>query len=370
MSFSYSYSFAPSRLCVEATYEMDHVISEFADRIRKAGAERTPLRIQGSGSKDFYGAALKGAVLSTTGYTGIVDYEPTELVLTARAGTPLRELESALAERGQMFAFEPPHFGAGATLGGCIASGFSGPRRVAAGSARDFVLGVRMLNAQGDDLQFGGRVMKNVAGFDVSRLMAGSCGTLGLMLDVSLKVLPRPASEATLRYQLSETAAIRCMNEWAGLPIPITATCWFDGTLTIRLSGATSAVTAARAKLGGDDVADSDTFWIAVREHTLPAFQGTLWRLSVKSSAPPLGLSRRQIVEWNGGLRWLAEDIDEQEVREAAKRAGGHATLFRGGDHSNGIFQLDSGVLALHRRVKAALDPQGIFGPGRLHPDF
>ena len=347
---------------------MDHLIAEFADRIRKAAADRTPLRIRGSGSKDFYGVVLRGEILSTVGYSGIVDYEPTELVLTARAGTPLREVEAALAERGQMLAFEPPHLGSGATLGGCVASGFSGPRRAAAGSVRDFVLGVRMLNAQGDDMQFGGRVMKNVAGFDVSRLMAGSFGTLGLILDISLKVLPRPESEASLRYELSETTAIRRMNEWATQPLPITGTCWCDGALTIRLSGAAPAVAAARANLGGDSMPDSDAFWMSVREQTQRNFEGTLWRLSVKSSAPPLGLSRQQAIEWNGSLRWLAGDVDGRQALAAARRAGGHATLFRGGDRSAGIFQLDAGVLAVHKRLKAALDPQGIFGPGRLTP--
>jgi glycolate oxidase FAD binding subunit len=282
----------------------------------------------------------------------------------------MREVEAALAERGQMFAFEPPHFGPNATLGGCVASGFSGPRRAAAGSARDFVLGVRMLNAKGDDMQFGGRVMKNVAGFDVSRLMAGTFGTLGLMLDISLKVLPRPESEASLRYELNETTAIQRMNEWAAQPVPITGTCWCDGALTIRLSGAAPAVTAARAKLGGDALPDSDVFWTAVREQTLPSFQDTLWRVSAKSSAPPLRLSRGQVIEWNGSLRWLAGECDGPQVLEAARRAGGHATLFRGGDRSAGIFQLDTGVLAIHKRLKAALDPLGIFGPGRLHPEF
>jgi glycolate oxidase FAD binding subunit len=309
-------------------------------------------------------------VLDTRGYSGIVAYEPTELVFTARAGTPLREVEAALAERGQALACEPPYFGQDATFGGMVASGFSGPRRAAAGSVRDFVLGVRMLNATGEDLRFGGQVMKNVAGFDLSRLITGSFGTLGLILEASLKVLPRPESEATLRFELDEARAIQRMNAWAGQPLPITATCWCDNALTVRLSGAALAVVAARQQLGGDEVADGQAFWEAVREQVMPVFQGTLWRLSIKSTAPPLDLPGSKIMEWNGSLRWVATDAPAQTVFAAAHKAGGYATRFRGGDSGSPIMRLDGGTLALHRRLKAALDPQGLFGPQRLHAEF
>ncbi len=354
---------------------MDHLISDWSERIRAAAASRQALRIRGSGSKDFFGVALEGEVFDTIAYTGIVDYEPTELVLTARAGTRLSEVEAAVAERGQMLAFEPPHFGGGATLGGCVASGFSGPRRAAAGSVRDYVLGVRMLNGAGEDLRFGGQVMKNVAGFDVSRLMTGSFGTLGLILEVSLKVLPRPQTETTVRFELDQAQALHRMNEWAGRPLPITATCWSDGALSVRLSGAASAVTAACQALGGELVDDAQGWWRAVREQTLPAFEGALWRFSVQSTTPPLDLPGRQAIEWNGSLRWIAGALDPEQARAAARRAGGHATLFRGsasspGNFVPGVVALEPGVLAIHKRLKAAFDPEGIFGPHRLHPDF
>ena len=235
---------------------MQEVIQQFSETIRKAAAEQTLLRIRGSGSKDFYGLVLIGDVLDARALTGIVDYEPTELVITARAGTPLREVEKALADKGQMLAFEPPHFGPDATFGGCIASGFSGPRRAAMGSARDFVLGVRIVNGLGEDLRFGGQVMKNVAGYDLSRLLTGSFGTLGLLTEVSVKVLPLPQEERTLRFTLDEAAAIESMNKWAAKPLSISATCHVDGSLYVRLSGAAAAVTASQKKLGGDIVED------------------------------------------------------------------------------------------------------------------
>jgi glycolate oxidase FAD binding subunit len=268
-----------------------------------------------------------------------------------------------------MLACEPPRFGTAATLGGCVAAGFSGPRRVAAGSVRDFVLGTRVMNGTGEDLRFGGQVMKNVAGFDVSRLMAGSFGTLGLILEVSLKVLPRPEEETTLRFAMDEAKAIDTMNRWAARPLPISATCFTQGALTVRLSGSGLALKAARDKLGGEPVADADAFWLSVREQTRPEFQGRLWRLSIKSTTPPLGLPGSQVVEWNGSLRWLAGDAPAEQVFEAARRAGGHATLFRGGN-GEPIMQLAPGVLALHRKLKAALDPHRIFGPQRLAPEF
>jgi len=346
------------------------MLDQLAETIRKAAAEGRKLRIRGSGSKDFYAYALEGEVLDTRGYSGIVEYEPTELVITARAGTPLREVEAALAERGQMLACEPPYFGPDATLGGMVASGFSGPRRASAGSVRDFVLGVRMLNAAGQDLRFGGQVMKNVAGFDLSRLLTGSFGTLGVIVEASLKVLPRPELENTLRFDLTEEPAIRCMNEWAGRPLPITATCWCDGVLSVRLSGAAPAVAAARSQLGGEELGTGDSLWQAVKEQSLPAFRSPLWRLSIKSSAPPLDVPGRQVLEWNGGLRWVGTDAAPESLFAAARNAGGHATRFRGGPAGSPIMQLDAGLLALQRRIKAALDPQGLFGPHRLHSDF
>jgi glycolate oxidase FAD binding subunit len=270
-----------------------------------------------------------------------------------------------------MLAFEPPYFGAGATLGGSVACGFSGPRRASAGSARDFVLGVRMLNGLGEDLRFGGKVMKNVAGYDLSRLMTGSFGTLGLITEVSLKVLPLPEQERTLRLQLDETAALDAMSRWAGRPLPLSASCHVDGALYLRLSGAGSAVEAARKKLGGEPVADGAALWQSIREQTHPFFAGAaaLWRLSIKPTAAPLGLGP-QSIEWNGSLRWIAANLSPAQAFETAQRAGGHATLFRGGDKQLGIQRLPANLLAIHKKLKRAFDPEGILSPGRIHADF
>jgi len=372
------------------------VIDQLTDTIRAAAANKMPLCIRGGGSKDFYGGPPRGERFSINAYRGIVDYEPTELVITARAGTPLTEIETVLRGRGQMLAFEPPHFGAlpsplaplpqagegnvvpatpeykVATLGGCIAAGLSGPRRAYTGAARDFVLGVRMLDGTGNDLRFGGQVMKNVAGFDVSRLMAGSLGTLGAILEVSLKVLPLPAAETTLRLAKTAAEAIALGNEWAGQPLPVSATAWAGGNLVVRLSGAAAAVDAAATKLGGErtDPEWALHFWHGIREHSDSFFTTgqPLWRLSLKSTTPPLNLPGAQLLEWGGALRWLATDADAPTVRAAAAFGGGHATLFRGGDKSAGVFQpLPPALLTIHRKLKQTFDPAGIFNPGRLY---
>ena len=380
---------------------METIVAQLAETLREAAAHKTPLRIVGGGTKDFYGNPTSGEILSTSAYRGIVEYEPTELVITARAGTPLMEIEAALREKGQMLAFEPPHFSAapsplaplplagegnvvlatpkmdGATLGGCIAAGLSGPRRAYAGAVRDLVLGVRMLDGKGTELRFGGQVMKNVAGYDVSRLMAGAMGTLGVLLEVSLKTLPLPAAEVTLHQQHNQADAIRLMNEWAGQPLPISATAWHGGDLSIRLSGAASAVEAARKKLGGTlvDSAQATKFWQGIRDHTDPYFAGSgaLWRLSIKSTAPVIALPGAQMIEWSGALRWLHTDAGADDVRNAASTAGGHATQFRGGDRADtvtdGVFHpLPPALAALHRKLKQAFDPAGILNPGRLYP--
>jgi glycolate oxidase FAD binding subunit len=356
---------------------MNAIIQQLAETLREAASYKSPLRIVGGDSKDFYGNPSTGEAFSTNAYRGIVEYEPTELVLTARAGTPLVEIEAALREKGQMLAFEPPHFGAASTFGGCIAAGLSGPRRAYAGAVRDLVLGIRMLDGNGADLRFGGQVMKNVAGYDVSRLQAGAMGTLGVILEVSLKTLPLPATEVTLHQQHGEADAIRLMNEWAGLPLPISATAWCGGNLSVRLSGAASAVEAARRKLGGDvvDAAQASSFWQGIRDHNDPWFSGTgaLWRLSVKSTTPAITLPGIQIIEWSGALRWLRSDAGADAVRDAATHAGGHATLFRCSDRAahaaNGVFQpLSPALAAIHRKLKQTFDPAGILNPGRLYP--
>lgn len=346
-------------------------LAQLQERIRAAAERGSPLRLRGGGSKDFYGNEPRGELLDTRAYAGIAAYEPSELVVTARCGTPLAEVEHALAERAQCLPFEPPHFGA-ATFGGCVASGLSGPRRSSAGALRDFVLGVKLIDGKGRVLQFGGQVMKNVAGYDISRLVAGSLGTLGLIAEASLKVLPRPPCELTLQLEAPQGVALEMMNRWAGQPLPISATAWHDGLLWVRLSGTEGAVRAAAASLGGSQLDDTAAFWRAIREHTHPFFASApLWRIALPSVAPALALSGRQLLEWGGGLRWLSSTAAASEVREPARRSGGHATLFRAADKSAGAFApLQPVLLRLHRALKSAFDPAGIFNPGRLYPEL
>jgi glycolate oxidase FAD binding subunit len=348
-------------------------LSALVEQVRSAAAEGRALRLRGGGTKDFYGGEPRGELLDTRAYAGIVSHEPTELVVTARCGTPLAELEAALAAKGQMLPFEPPHFGTGATLGGCVAAGLSGPRRAYAGAVRDFVLGARLLDGQGRILGFGGQVMKNVAGYDVSRLLVGSLGILGVILEVSLKVLPRPAQERTLCLELPEARAIETLNRWAGQPLPVSASAWVDGELRVRLSGAEAAVRAAAEKLGGETVPDAAAWWESVREQTHAFFgaDAPLWRLSVPPTSGPIELPGARLIEWGGALRWLKSGAGARTVRDAALHASGHATLFRAADKSAGVFQpLAPVTMRLHQGLKAAFDPEGIFNPGRLVPDL
>ncbi len=353
---------------------MDQTLQAFKEQIISASATKTPLRIRGNGTKDWYGQSFDGQLLDTTAYSGIVSYDPTELVITARAGTTLREIGKALAAQKQMLAFEPMRFDGLATLGGIVAAGLSGPRRQAVGSVRDFVLGAVLMDGRGDVLHFGGQVMKNVAGYDVSRLLTGSLGTLGLLCEISIKVLPRPTAQHTVQFALSESEALKQLNLWAGQPLPISGSAWYQGRLTVRLSGARAAVDAAITSMGGDAVADADSFWDAVREHTHEFFNDApkgLWRLSLPTVAPALSLPGEQFIEWGGAQRWLKTDADVATIRAAAEKAGGHATLFKGGDKSVGVFHpLQPTVARIHRNLKNTFDPAGIFNPGRLYPDF
>ncbi|HYD79608.1 MAG TPA: glycolate oxidase subunit GlcE [Paucimonas sp.] len=356
---------------------MEHVLQQFKQRIVEAGVSKTPLRLRGGGTKDWYGQALDGEILDTREYRGIVAYDPTELVITARCGTPLAEIEAVLAERNQVLAFEPPRYGADSTIGGAVASGLSGPRRQAAGAVRDFVLGATLMDGKGEVLRFGGRVMKNVAGYDVARVLAGSLGILGLMLEVSLKVLPRPFFETTLRFDgIGKTAAIERLNQWGGEPLPISASAWHGRVLIVRLSGAPAAVEAAAARLGGERVDDAPALWNGLRDQTNDFFAATsepaaLWRLSLPSATPPLRIAGEQLFEWGGAQRWLRTEADAATLREAARKVGGHATLFRGGDKGVGVFQpLAPAAAAIHRRLKNVFDPAGIFNRGRMYPDI
>lgn len=405
---------------------MADTAAKLVERVRAAFEERSPLRIRGGATKDWYGEppATGDAILDTRQHAGIVDYDPSELVVTARCGTPLRDLESVLAASSQMLACEPPHFGAQATVGGCVAAGLSGPRRASAGSVRDFVLGARLINGRGQHLSFGGQVIKNVAGYDVSRLLAGSLGILGVITEVSLKVVPAPVAEATLRFDgIAEQDALERLNRWAGQAWPVSASAWSGGTLHMRLSGAAAAVRAACSALGGDrlDPVEATALWSALREQSLPFFAGAqpLWRLSLPSTAPPLAVKGADtvdaagddgpLIEWGGALRWLRSAAPALAMREAARAAGGHATLFRRGaatvvapdgagsgarvipdgadgyarvmadsgggdadgrpDGASGCFApLDPALARIHQRLKAEFDPGGVFNRGRLYP--
>ena len=352
---------------------MDAALKRLQDRLRAARPTRAPLRLRGAGTKDFYGEQLRGEIVATTEYAGIVSYEPSELVITARCGTRLSEIEAALGEHGQFLACEPPRFGGDPTIGGIVAAGLSGPRRATAGAVRDFVLGAHLLNAQGDVLRFGGQVMKNVAGFDVSRLLCGSLGILGLIAQVSIKVLPKPRTEVTLRFGMDAAQAIDAFNRWSAQPLPISATAWHAGNACVRLSGTASALRAARTTLGGElmDEPFAQAWWNSVRDQTLDAFRPSLrlYRMSLPSTAS-LDQSGTVFIEWAGALRWLASDAPSAQIRSGAERAGGTAMLWSGPRDAAMFHPLDPAILALHRRLKTEFDPDGIFNPGRLVEDF
>jgi glycolate oxidase FAD binding subunit len=340
-------------------------------QVQAAAAAGRALTLRGAGTKSFLGRVCeRGEPLELGGHRGILDYQPKELVVTARGGTPLDEIESALADCGQQLPFEPPHFGPGATIGGTVACGLSGPARPYAGAARDLVLGASILTGRGEVLRFGGTVMKNVAGYDVSRLMAGAFGTLGVLLDLSIKVLPTPVYTQTQTLDCDLADALALATRWGGKPLPINATCWDGERLWVRLSGAEQGVLAATRTLGGEHASDATAFWDSIREHRHPFFAGEtpLWRLSLPTAAPPLDLDCPQMVEWSGSQRWLRTELAPEKVRAEAQRLGGHATLFRGGDRSGEVFApLPAPLLALHRRLKSAFDPQGILNPGRMY---
>jgi len=333
-----------------------------AEKVREAAARQSSLAIRGSGSKRFLTGQPEGTALDVTPHRGIVSYEPTELVITARAGTPLAEIEAALAEKNQMLAFEPPHFGPGATLGGTLACGLSGPRRPYAGSARDFVLGTRIINGRGEILKFGGQVMKNVAGYDLSRLMVGARGTLGVILEASLKVLPKPAREITLTFEMGMDEAIEKMNAWAGRPLPLSAAAHSGETLYIRLSGSEAAVRAAHGRLGGEPLEKSATFWEELREHRRAFFQNDkpLWRLSVPAATPPIKLPGKWLLDWSGAQRWLKSDAAAADIVQAAQRFGGHARRYR---HESAPAPLPAALRTLNAAVKSAMDPHRILNP-------
>lgn len=374
-------------------------INVFREQILTAAKNKNPLSIQGGGTKSWYGNSSSFAKLDTRPYSGILEHQPEELVITACAGTPLKEIEAALAEKKQMLAFEPPHFGEAATFGGVIAAGLAGPGRISAGNLRDFVLGVRIMDGKGQDLSFGGKVMKNVAGYDISRLLPGSLGTLSLLLEASVKVLPRPAATTTLRGQISQARALQLVNQWAGQPLPLSASCWIgsatseqDGELTIRLAGAAAAVRAASPLMCTAvnftelDPGIAETFWKNLREQELPTFTNlsgddTLYRLALPAACGPIAInnmSDETILEWHGQQRWFkapGDDTTFASIKALANVNGGHATRFRLGANVDPIkqrFTLLSeqahsvALEAVQARLRASFDPEGVFATRRL----
>ncbi len=351
------------------------LISAWSDRIKHAAAEKRPLQLQGSGSKAFYGHPTAGEVFHLHENTGILSYEPSELVITVNGGTRLHDIEQALAEHHQYLPFEPPYFADTATIAGCVAAGLAGPRRAYAGAVQDFVLGAHLIDGRGDYLRFGGQVMKNVAGYDVSRLLCGSLGTLGVITQLSIKVLPIPAKQVTLRLDLAQDQALTLINQLSAQPLPISASAWHDHQLYIRLAGANNAITEGIKTIGGERLAPelADDFWKQLREQQHAFFQNapsthTLWRLSVPSTSPAFLQDLPQLIEWGGALRWLWSDLPASQLREETAKQGGTATAFRH-PHDQQIFHpLPAPVLRLQKNLKQKFDPAGIFNPGRLYP--
>jgi len=338
-----------------------------AETVRAASAAGRPLEIVGGGTKRFYGRSARGEALAVAGHSGIVDYEPSELVITARAGTPLARIEDQLAQHGQVLGFEPPRLGPASTLGGVVAAGLAGPRRPFAGAVRDFVLGVRVLDGRGRVLRLGGTVFKNVAGFDAFRLMAGAMGTLGVLLDVSLRVSPAPAEEVTLALDEPWPRARERITALSRRPTPLSGAVHDGERLVLRLSGAAAAVAATAAEIGGEPAGGE--VWERLRRMRGPVLDAPrLWRLSLPRATALDDLAGPAIRDWAGAQVWLAGDAPAARVREIARAAGGHAVLFRGAGEGEAVFDpLPEPLMALHRRIKAAFDPGGVFNPGRMY---
>jgi len=340
------------------------------EQVSQALQNATPLRIQGSNSKVFLGRIVAGEVLDTRSHRGIVSYDPTELVITARCGTPLSELAEALDQAQQMLPCEPPSFGDDATVGGMIASGLSGPRRPWAGSVRDFVLGTRVITGHGKHLRFGGEVMKNVAGYDLSRLMAGSYGALGVITEVSLKVLPKPRQCLSISLEMDSDRALLRLAQWGQQPLPISAACHDGERLHLRLEGGEGSVAAAHDRLGGELLEAS--YWTDLNEQRLRFFDEDqpIWRVSVPNNTPGLSLPGRQLIDWGGAQRWLKSDADASLIRAIVNEVGGHVTCYSHGLCDSPFQPLPETLLRYHRSLKQQLDPRGIFNPGRLYPEL
>jgi glycolate oxidase FAD binding subunit len=358
---------------------MSDFIDDLCKQVELAARNNTQLRPVGGGTKNFYGGPLQGIEVDMRQWAGIVEYEPTELVITVKPGTPLAEVEAALAAQKQELAFEPPRLSAGGTIGGAIASGLAGPARLSRGGVKDYVLGCTLLDGKGQLLHFGGVVMKNVAGYDVSRVIPGSMGTLGIVTELSIKVMPVAPAEATLQFEMDVNKAISQSNEWLSKPLPISATFFENGKLTVRLRGASAAVQAAIKNMGGQEieVQQAQAFWTSVRDqqHEFFSREGDLWRLAVPPTTVDLAMHGQSVHEWGSGLRWFRADnssaANAEQIREMAKRVGGHATLYRTANEAARVHafqQPDAVMLKLQRRLKEQFDPAGVFSINRLSP--
>lgn len=352
---------------------MADLSQQLQEQVRQARTSGEKLNIIGGGTKSFMGREPnpQASTLDMSGHTGIVDYHPVELLMTVRAGTPLSDIEAALAEHGQALHFEPPHFGPASTLGGTLACNLSGPARPWAGSVRDQVLGIRLLNGKGEHLRFGGEVMKNVAGYDVSRLQAGALGTLGAITEISLKVMSGPAASLTLVQDMAMDEALHYMNRRAAEPKPITAACWVDGKVYLRLSGAKTAVEATAEQWSGDVIEQGEAFWRSVQDMQHEFFadkSAPLWRFSVGSTATNPALNGDWFIDWAGAQRWYKGTAELSDMEPLARAAGGQVSLFRGGDRSGEVMHSQPNALkTIQQRMKASFDPDGIFNPGRLY---
>lgn len=353
---------------------ISEIYKDYEEQVIAARQLQQCLIIRGGNTKYFYGRKTEGGILDTRNCSGIISYEPTELVITAYAGTPISKIENILHSHNQMLAFEPPYFGEAASIGGMVACGLSGPRRPYTGSVRDFVLGIKCLTGKGEILSFGGQVMKNVAGYDVSRLMTGALGTLGLILEVSIKVLPEPEYEISMVRKTDFHTALQLMNTWAGQPLSLSAACFEKNILHVRMSGKRAAVDTSIAKMGKVDIDEDVKYWHRLREHNLDFFRvdgKNIWRLSVPSMTPAIELSGNWLIDWGGAQRWLKTDEPADRIRELAQQAGGHATLFRRQDNEEDIFHpLPEKLQQIHIRLKQAFDPDRIFNRGRMYRDI
>lgn len=343
---------------------------ELQQQVMQALAQQQPVTLRGGGSKEFLTPASEHPIISVRQHQGMIDYHPSELVLTARAGTLLTDIETTLAESGQMLPFEPPRYSDRATLGGTVATGLSGPMRPFTGSVRDYVLGCTLINGKGEIVKFGGQVMKNVAGYDVSRLMVGAMGTLGVLLDISIRVIPAFPDEQHITQTMNQQQALLTMRNLRSENLPISGLAYDGEQLHIRLGGTHSAVKTTSQKLGGE-IQHTNNFWTQLRDHQHRFFQQNrpLWRLSVPPASKEINVDGEQLIDWGGGLRWLKTIQPAEQVFALAASVGGHARLFR---HAvKGQMrqpQLPDSLLAMHEKIKHSFDPQAIFNPGQLYP--